>query len=126
GLRVGYVLAPDDALVARLRSRQCEWSLNGLAAAALPDLLDRADIAAWASAVRELRAQLVALLERQGLAPRPSDANWVLVEAPGLRERLALQGVVVRDCASFGLPGVVRIAVPDADGLARLDEVLSP
>ena len=34
-------------------------------------------------------------------------------------------GIVVRDCASFGLDGVVRIAVPDADGLARLEHALT-
>jgi histidinol-phosphate/aromatic aminotransferase/cobyric acid decarboxylase-like protein len=47
----------------------------------------------------------------------------VLVDAP-LRERLAPAGVVVRDCASFGMPGVTRIAVPDDRGLARLEEAL--
>jgi histidinol-phosphate/aromatic aminotransferase/cobyric acid decarboxylase-like protein len=32
--------------------------------------------------------------------------------------------VVVRDCASFGLPDHVRIAVPDADGIDRLRAAL--
>lgn len=123
GLRLGYVLA-DVALVHRLRRRQPCWSVNGLAAAALPDLLDRADLPAWAGRVRALRADLCRLLGAGGLDPRPSDANWVLVEAPGLRERLARRGVVVRDCASFGLPGVMRIAVPGPDGLARLEGAL--
>ena len=54
-----------------------------------------------------------------GLTVRPSDANWVLVDRGGLREALAPHGVVVRDCASFGLPGVTRIAVPSAQGLDR-------
>ena len=54
----------------------------------------------------------------------PSDANWVLVPAPGLRAALAPHGVVVRDCTGFGLPGVVRIAVPDEEGLGRLDQAL--
>jgi histidinol-phosphate/aromatic aminotransferase/cobyric acid decarboxylase-like protein len=48
----------------------------------------------------------------------------VLVEAPGLRDRLAPKGVAVRDCTSFGLPHHVRIAVPDRHGLARLQEAL--
>jgi histidinol-phosphate/aromatic aminotransferase/cobyric acid decarboxylase-like protein len=42
------------------------------------------------------------------------------VRAPGLRGRLAPVGIVVRDCASFGLPEHVRLAVPDDAGLARL------
>lgn len=124
GLRVGYVLAPDDELVDRLRRRQPVWSVNGLACAALPDLLATADLSAWATAVATLRAQLVAVLAAAGLRPERSDANFVLVRAPGLRTRLARRGVLVRDCHSFGLPDHVRIAVPDAAGLARLEEAL--
>ncbi len=64
------------------------------------------------------------MLLAAGHDPHPSDANWVLVEAPGLRERLATRGIAVRDCASFGLPGTVRIAVPGEAGLARLEAAL--
>ena len=63
---------------------------------------------------------MIAELEAHGLRPRPSDANWVLVDRAGLRELLAPQAIAVRDCANFGLPGVSRVAVPDADGLGRL------
>jgi histidinol-phosphate/aromatic aminotransferase/cobyric acid decarboxylase-like protein len=125
GLRVGYVLAPDAGLVHRLRARQPTWSLNGLAAAALPDLLARADLPAWATAVAELRGALVTVLRGHGFDPEPSDANYVLVRAPRLRARLARQGVLVRDCASFGLPEHVRVAVPDTAALARLDAALA-
>jgi histidinol-phosphate/aromatic aminotransferase/cobyric acid decarboxylase-like protein len=99
--------------------------VNGLVLSALPDLLARVDLRGWSARVRTLRAQLVATLRRHGLDPRPSDANWVLVEGRGLRARLAPQGIVVRDCTSFGLPEMVRIAVPGPAGLARLDEALS-
>ena len=124
GLRVGYVLAADPALIARVRARQPEWSVNGLATAAVPDLLDRADLQGWASGIAALRAELVAVLRAAGFDPEPSDANYVLVRAPGLRAALAPSGVLVRDCAGFGLPDHVRIAVPDADGLSRLQTVL--
>ncbi len=125
GLRVGYVLAADPELIARVRARQPEWSVNGVAAAAVPDLLDRADLPAWASGIAALRAELVTVLRAAGLDPEPSDANYVLVRAPGLRAALAPSGVLVRDCAGFGLPDHVRIAVPDADGLSRLQTALS-
>jgi len=120
GLRIGYVLAPDAQLVGLLRDRQPAWALNGLAAAALGDLLDRTDLAGWARIIAGLRADLVEVLRRFGLDPQPSDANFVLVRAPGLRTRLAPHGVLVRDCTSFGLADHVRIAVPDDAGLARL------
>jgi histidinol-phosphate/aromatic aminotransferase/cobyric acid decarboxylase-like protein len=121
GLRVGYVLADD---VGRFAGRQPAWSLNGLAAAALPDLLERVDLPAWSTEVARLRHRLGEMLGRHGLAPEPSDANFVLVRAPGLRARLARHGVLVRDCSTFGMPEHVRVAVPDDAGLARLEETL--
>ena len=124
GLRVGYVLCPSADLAARLARRQPEWALNGLAAAALPDLLDPVDLVGWARAMARLRDRLVAALLAAGYSPRPSQANWVLVDAPDLRVRLAARGIFVRDCASFGMTGTVRIAVPDAAGLARLEAAL--
>ncbi len=130
GLRLGYVLAPatggGEDLAEKLALRQPQWSVNGLAAAALPELLDTADLATWTLAVAELRQALVQLLRAYGLDPQPSDANYVLcTAAPGLRQRLAPHGVLVRDCASFGLPGHARVAVPDVEGLSRLEEALA-
>jgi len=124
GLRLGYLLA-DEALVARARAAQPAWSVNGLANAALPELLASADLPRWAAQVGQLRAALVTVLGTHGLEPMPSDANYVLcANAAGLRDRLAPMGVVVRDCASFGLPGHARIAVPDQRGLERLEAAL--
>lgn len=122
GLRLGYVIA-DDA--AQITAHQPAWSVNGLALALLPELLDRSDLAAWCTQITLQRDTLVAVLAKHDLVPEPSDAPWLLVRAPGLRERLAPQGVIVRDCASFGLPAHVRIAVPDDRGIERLEEALS-
>jgi histidinol-phosphate/aromatic aminotransferase/cobyric acid decarboxylase-like protein len=117
GLRVGYVLGGPQL-------RQPAWSVNGLVCAALPDLLEAVDLPAWAAGITHLRSRLVGILRRAGLDPQQSDANFVLVRAPGLRDRLAPHGILVRDCASFGLPEHVRIAVPDDAGLDRLEETL--
>src|SRR5207244_11861025 len=59
GLRLGYVLAPAAHFADRLRRRQPRWAVNGIAAALLPALLDRADLPAWARGIAELRDQLV-------------------------------------------------------------------
>ena len=124
GLRAGYVLA-DSHTVDDLRGLQPEWSVNGIAASALPALLATADVGRWCVEIAELRRRLVVVLRTHGFSPMPSDANYVLVaDAAGLRDRLARQRVVVRDCASFGLPDHVRVAVPDTAGLARLQEAL--
>jgi histidinol-phosphate/aromatic aminotransferase/cobyric acid decarboxylase-like protein len=121
GLRLGYVLADD---VEQFAVEQPVWSVNGLALAMLPELLARADLVLWCKAIEHRRFELATLLRERGYEPSSSDAPWLLVEAPGLRERLAPRGVVVRDCTSFGLPGHVRIAVPDDAGLERLHHVL--
>jgi histidinol-phosphate/aromatic aminotransferase/cobyric acid decarboxylase-like protein len=125
GLRVGYVLAPGPDDARRIADRQPAWSVNGLVCSALPDLLAPVDLPRWSAEVAARRADLVDVLRGAGLDPAPSDACWVLVEAPGLRDRLAPKGVAVRDCTSFGLPGHVRIAVPDPLGLTRLQEALA-
>jgi threonine-phosphate decarboxylase len=126
GLRIGYALAADPDEAAALRRLQPAWSVNGLACAVLPDLLAGADLAGWAAQIARLRAALVAALARRGFAALPSDANYVLVpDAPGLRDGLAGQAILVRDTASFGLRGGVRIAVPDAAGVDRLDRALA-
>ncbi len=126
GLRLGYVVCPDTDARHRLAARQPRWSVNGLACAALPELLATVDLPGWAAAVASLRADLVGLLVSAGLHVRPgAAASWVLVEGgPHLRTLLAAHAVVVRDCASFGLPGVHRIAVPPAAALPRLGAAL--
>jgi histidinol-phosphate/aromatic aminotransferase/cobyric acid decarboxylase-like protein len=124
GLRIGYVLAAPD-LISRLAARQPRWAVNGLVCSALPALLATVDLASWSKETVRLREQLVRVLQHHGMATAPSDANWVLVAAPHLRDELARQAILVRDCASFGLPGTVRIAVPTEGGLDRFGEALS-
>jgi histidinol-phosphate/aromatic aminotransferase/cobyric acid decarboxylase-like protein len=124
GLRLGYVLAEPD-LIVRLAARQPLWSVNGLALAVLPDLLDGLDLPRWCATVASLRRDLVDLLLAHGFNPQASDAPWVLLpSANGLRDRLAPSGILVRDTGSFGLPDGVRIAVPDGAGLVRLAAAL--
>jgi histidinol-phosphate/aromatic aminotransferase/cobyric acid decarboxylase-like protein len=128
GLRVGYVLDhTDGSVAAEVRRRRPEWSVNGLAAALVPELLALADLPRWAGEVASLRTELVALLEAAGFAVHAADAPWVLVHAAGdLRDRLAAKAILVRDCTSFGLPGTVRIAAPGEQGLSRLAAALTP
>lgn len=126
GLRLGFAVAPDESAATALRRRRPAWAVSSLACAVVPDLLERADPRVWTDRIARARAELVAVLAARGWTAVAADAPWVLVpRAAGLRDALATQAVVVRDCASFGLADHVRIAVPDADGLAMLDRALA-
>ena len=125
GLRIGYIVAPTAELADAIATRQPEWSVNSIACALLPELLDAADLPRWAREIASQRARLATLLRSHHLEPAPSDANSVLVrQARGLRTHLARRGVVVRDTGSFGIADGVRIAVPDDAGLDRLSLAL--
>lgn len=112
GVRLGYVIAPDDELADAVRRRQPRWSVNGIAAAIVEPMLARTDLAVWQRRIAASRRGFVAALADLGFDVATTDANWVLVRRPGLRDELIAERVVVRDCASFGLPGLHRVALP--------------
>jgi len=125
GLRLGYVLCADEALMLQIRRNQPEWSVNGLAAEALPDLLRPLDLPTWSARTSALRDQLVDVLRSHRLAVRAGHGPWVLVDRSGpLRAKLLTEGIVVRDCTSFGLGGTIRVAVPRPDQFGRLERAL--
>jgi hypothetical protein len=125
GLRLGYAIAPTPESAATIRERRPVWAVSTLACAVLPELVAESDPPGWTSAIAVARKATVEVLRSYGLHPWPSDAPWLLVPQAGdLRQVLAGQGIVVRDCTSFGLDDHVRIAVPDDDGLDRLDAAL--
>ncbi len=118
GLRLGYVIAPGPEEREALARRQPRWAVNGPALAAVPQLLALTDLPGWQAGIASLRADLAGVWRASGFDVRESAANWILVEgAAGWRTPLARRGVLVRDCASFGMPGTIRVAVPDARGL---------
>lgn len=112
GLRLGYVIAPDAERAQRIRDRQPQWAVNGLALAAIAPLLAETDLVGWVRAIFDARSSFADHLRSSGFDVIDTDANWLLVESSDLRSRLAPHGVIVRDCSSFGLPDLVRVAVP--------------
>jgi histidinol-phosphate/aromatic aminotransferase/cobyric acid decarboxylase-like protein len=66
-------------------------------------------------------------LTQLGLTPLPSAVHFFLVpyeDAADLRLTLLKRGVLVRDCASFGLPSYLRIATRKPEDNERLLAVL--
>lgn len=122
GVRAGFVVA-SPALADDLLRLRDPWSVGSHALAlakaggwALPSPA-RAAIAAW-------RKRLMDGLIRQRLEPLASTANFVMVrttaDAESFIAGLAAGSIAVRACNDFGLAAMVRIAVPDPAGLARL------
>ncbi|MEP6299015.1 MAG: aminotransferase class I/II-fold pyridoxal phosphate-dependent enzyme [Ilumatobacter sp.] len=121
GLRLGYVIAPDERSADVIRNRQPRWSVSSPAIAVVEPMLAETDLASWSSAIADLRRSFAEALRALGFHARDTSVNWVLVEMePGLRERLIPHGVVVRDCTDFGLIDVSRVAVPRRDEVDRV------
>lgn len=132
GLRLGYCLCSDAALLDAMGSAGQPWGVSGPAQAAGVAALKETD---YVEAVRALiqaqRPRLAAGLERLGFRVVPGQANYLLFWSPvplagPLRER----GILLRDCANYhGLcEGWYRTAVrtgeENARLLAALEEIL--
>lgn len=121
GLRMGYLVA-RPALTGQLAGIMPAWPLSSASiSAAVAGLGDLGHVARGAELARGHLRLLKEAFRGRRREPVPTDANYLLVKAPGALEALAGQGIAVRDCASFGLTGHVRIAAPR---LADLSEVL--
>lgn len=120
GLRLGYVIAPNADAANRVRFRQPEWAVNGLALDLIGDLLERTDLVGWQVALASAGVEFAAALRRLGFRVRTTDVNWVLVEHHDLRASLAPRRVVVRDCTSFGMADVSRVTVPSPECTDRV------
>ena len=131
GLRLGYAVAAPERLQRWQRWRD-PWPVNGLAmAAGVAVMNDPVGLQRWHRRVQQwvqkegpwFRAQLDAI---PGLKAYPSAANYGLIQGEQslleLRERLALEGVLLRDCRSFQGLGErwLRIGLQDRRGNQRI------
>ncbi len=101
GARLGY-LAADPALVDALRLVRMPYHLSTQTQAVARAAIVHADLMLETVAgIKEQRDRIVAALPGLGLAPVPSDANFVLfgglVDARATWEALLAHGVLVRD-----------------------------
>lgn len=128
GLRLGYVIGAP-ALIGPLQAAQSPWNVNILAQLAGSVSLRagkewrKETLTKLAAATQALQAELRAA----GYAPHPTTVNYFIVpvESPTrLRGALLAEGLVVRDCTSFGLPHHIRIATQLPTDNARLVEQL--
>ena len=125
GLRLGYALA-DPKVITKLASFQPDWSVNSLAqAAGLVALANTEYLSQARQIVDQAKAFLIEQLALLEFKVHPSAANFLLVQVGNgtmMRDNLLKKGLVVRDCASFGLPDCIRIGVRtlgDCQGLVE-------
>ena len=129
GLRLGYLLASVEVASAVERVRP-PWSVNaGALRAGLAALEPEAEahVQRARCLVAQSRRLLTDGLTHLGFEVQPSQANFVLVhvgDGASFRRALLPQGLVVRDCASFGLPTSVRIACRLPAECQRLIEII--
>ncbi|MEO5658949.1 MAG: aminotransferase class I/II-fold pyridoxal phosphate-dependent enzyme [Polaromonas sp.] len=124
GVRAAYAIAPVGAEEAAIALDQLSpsWPVGAHGVAMLQAWTGR-DVQTWLAdslhTLREWKAAQIALCESLGWSCLPSDANFfcarpALPHGLSLQEalaRLRAQGIKLRNTASFGLPGHVRISV---------------
>ena len=122
GIRAAYLIAPldiDQGEIAALDRLAASWCIGSHGVAMLTAWCGP-EVDAWLAESRDtLRIWKLAqmrLCEDLGWRCLPSEANFFVarlpVDAPpDLLEKLRGQGIRLRDCASFGLPGHVRLGV---------------
>jgi len=114
GLRLGYAVASKE-IIRTLRKVCPPWNVNAVAQkAGVLVLKDDKYLKQCDSKIRQAKQFLVGELRNMGFAVLPSKTNFFLVKVGNgkqFRASLLKRGIMVRDCASFGLPEYVRIAV---------------
>ena len=132
GVRLGYCLSADAALLEKMRNAGQPWAVSSLAqAAGVAALKETAYVARVRALIAAQKPKLTAGLRALGLRVIEGRANYLLLQGPEtLGGQLRQKGVVLRGCANY--PGLdaswYRTAVrtgPENERLLKtLQEVL--
>lgn len=128
GVRLGYALCGDAALLEKMRGAGQPWAVSSLAqAAGLAALQETVYAGAVRALIAEQRPRMAAGLRALGLRVMDGQANYLLFRAtPDFGEKLRRRGAVVRSCANY--PGLdaawYRTAVRTAEENTRLLQIM--
>jgi histidinol-phosphate aminotransferase len=126
-VRLGYLVSSAQG-VAQLSKQLPAWNVSGLAqAAGIAALSDQVHLKATLQRLVVERAAFFQALELTGLTVMPSRTHFCLVDvgdARRIRQQLLTRKILVRDCASFGLPQYIRVATRPACEWRRLVQAL--
>ncbi len=131
GLRLGYILSQNQALLERIRKAGQPWSVSepaqqaGIAALTETDFRERT-----LTLVEAERERLETALTKLGLDVWPGKANYLCFRAPGetaLYEKLLEKGILIRRCQNYnGLTKEdYRIAVRTPEENSRLIQAIN-
>ncbi len=113
GLRLGYTISAEP-IISVLKRVRPPWNVSSVAQkAGVLALKADAYLEACGVKIQEAKEFLIKELKGLGLSPLPSQTNFFLVkvsDAAEFRQALLRRGILVRDCASFGLPDYIRLA----------------
>ncbi|HUP82271.1 MAG TPA: 5,6-dimethylbenzimidazole synthase [Pirellula sp.] len=127
GLRLGYAVM-CDSLHCRVRARRAPWSVNSIAqSAGVAAINNRQYYANAIVRLQEAKGVLVQSLASNGFRPIESTTCFFMLpmdEAARVRNGLLQDGLVVRDCHSFGIKDYLRIAVHQSANNFRLIDAL--
>ncbi len=134
GLRIGFAVASRN-LANILNNIRIPWSLNCAALTVGEHLLKghKGYTMRTLDLVKKEREWLSSNLGAiRGIKPYPSDANFILadicdffISSSELTERMLSHGIIIRDCASFGLKDHIRVAVRKRRENRKLIQALS-
>lgn len=128
GVRLGYCLCGDEALLEKMQAAGQPWAVSSLAqAAGIAALKETAYVDEVRALIAQQRPAMTAGMRALGLRVIDGRANYLLFRAPAdLNERLRPLGTQVRSCANYpGLgPEWYRTAVRTAPENARLLEIM--
>ncbi len=133
GLRLGYTLSQDAALLEAMARSGPPWAVSALAqAAGIAALEDQESLKALRRLIRRERPRLAAGLSALGCRVCPGEANYLLFfqGIPALPQKLAQRGVLIRDCSNYHGLGhgwyraAVRTEAENGEFLKIMKEVL--
>jgi threonine-phosphate decarboxylase len=120
GLRIGFAIASTN-FAKLLNNIRLTWNLNSVAVSVSEKLLinNSRYLNRSLELINKERKWLDSRLNSiRGFKTYPSDANFILIDirefflnSSELTERMLGQGIIIRDCTSFGLENHIRVAV---------------
>ena len=132
GIRIGYLLSNDTAMLSMIRKHLPEWNVSRIAErtgeAAAEVLRSTCYLKDSVHVVDQEREYLAAQLKRLGIRVYRSDTNYLLIKSrTDLYDRLLEKGILIRRCSNFSRldDTYFRIAVRRHEDNEKLIKIIS-